>query len=184
MGPIEWVRSLFGEPIDLRSGQVQTTVSAFSLFTGLYRAFVRAKITDAVSFLVDKRVIYVDTQEVTHDLDLVAQAAQQRGVLDRPFREMHLVLTQHRAGIHLLFDLRVSDGASLSTDSGMDFGDYSGLTLTAGTAHPIWADSSNSTGDNPNGTSAFDTYTDKYALSLFFDGFETSNTLAWSATLP
>ena len=81
-------------------------------------------------------------------------------------------------------NVQVSDGASISTDGGMDFGDYSGLTLTAGTAHPIWADSSNSTGDNPNGTSAFDTYTDKYALSLFFDGFETSNTLAWSATLP
>ena len=80
-------------------------------------------------------------------------------------------------------NFQVSDGASISTDGGMDFGDYSGLTLTAGTAHPIWADSSNSTGDNPNGTGAFDTYTDRYA-PLFVDGFEAGNTLAWSATLP
>lgn len=81
-------------------------------------------------------------------------------------------------------NVQVSDGASLSTDNLMDFGDYSGLTLTAGTAHPIWADSSNSTGDNPNGTSAFDTYTDKYSLSLFSDGFVSGNTSAWSAVVP
>jgi hypothetical protein len=79
---------------------------------------------------------------------------------------------------------QVSDGASSSTDGAMDFGDYSGLTLAAGTAHPVWADSSNSTGDNPNGTSAFDTYTDEYSLGLFADGFESNNTSAWSATVP
>jgi len=27
--------------------------------------------------------------------------------------------------------------------------------------HPAWADTSNSTGNNPNGTSAFDVYTDR-----------------------
>jgi len=63
-----------------------------------------------------------------------------------------------------LGNVQVSDGASLSTDGSMDFGDYSGLTLTGGTAHPIWADSSNSTGDNPNGTGAFDTYTDAHSV--------------------
>lgn len=108
MGPVEWVRSLFGEPIDLRTGQQRTTVSAFSLLEGLYRGFRRAGITDAVSFLVDRRAIYVDTQEVTHDLDLVWKAAQERGVLERPFEEMHLVLTRHQAGLHLLFDLRLT----------------------------------------------------------------------------
>ncbi len=81
-------------------------------------------------------------------------------------------------------NVQVSDGASVSTDGSMDFGDYSGLTLVNGTAHPIWADSSNSTGDNPNGTAAFDTYTDKYSLNLFVDGFESGNTAAWSAVVP
>jgi hypothetical protein len=108
MGPIEWIRSLFGERIDLRSGQVQTTISAFSLLEGLHKAFSRVGVTDAVSFLVDKRVIYVDTQEVTHDLTLVWQAALERKVLDRAFHEMHLVLTRHQAGIHLLFDIRLT----------------------------------------------------------------------------
>ncbi len=81
-------------------------------------------------------------------------------------------------------NVRVSDGASVSTDNFMDFGDYSGLTLVDGIAHPIWADSSNSTGDNPNGTSQFDTYTDKYSPSLFSDGFVSGNTSAWSAVVP
>jgi len=63
-----------------------------------------------------------------------------------------------------LGNVQVSDGASLSTDGSMDFGDYSGLAIGAGLAHPIWADSSNSTGDNPDGTSEFDTYTDRHSV--------------------
>ncbi|MEO8198447.1 MAG: hypothetical protein ABI689_17175, partial [Thermoanaerobaculia bacterium] len=63
-----------------------------------------------------------------------------------------------------LGNVQVSDGASISTDTSMDFGDYSGLALGAGIAHPIWADSSNSTGDNPNGTAAFDTVTDRHSV--------------------
>jgi hypothetical protein len=108
LGPIEWVRSVFGATIDRRSGEVETTVSAFSLFEGLYEAFERVGVTDAVSFLVDRRAVYVDTEEVTDDLQLVRQAADERGVLKRPFKEMHLVLAAHRSGAHLLFDSRVT----------------------------------------------------------------------------
>lgn len=43
----------------------------------------------------------------------------------------------------------------------IEFGDYSGLTYHQGVAHPIWADISNSTGDNPDGTVRFDAYTDR-----------------------
>lgn len=55
----------------------------------------------------------------------------------------------------------VSDGASTSNGGGVEFGDYSGLTVSGGIAHPTWADTSNSTGNNPNGTSNFDAYTDR-----------------------
>lgn len=78
----------------------------------------------------------------------------------------------------------MSDGASIATDNQIDFGDYAGLTLVAGTAHAIWADSSNSTGDNPGGTASQDAYTDRLSLSIFTDGFESNNTANWSATLP
>jgi endonuclease YncB( thermonuclease family) len=58
----------------------------------------------------------------------------------------------------------VSDGASTSNGAGVEFGDYSGLTVSAGIAHPTWADTSNSTGNNPNGTANFDAYTDQLAV--------------------
>jgi len=45
-------------------------------------------------------------------------------------------------------------------EANIEFGDYSGMSYFQGRVHPIWADVSNSTGDNPNGTSRFDAYTD------------------------
>jgi hypothetical protein len=53
----------------------------------------------------------------------------------------------------------VSEGASnaKASGNGIDFGDYTGIAFAFGVAHPAWADNSNSTGDNPDGTlHAFD----------------------------
>ncbi|MFN2517422.1 MAG: hypothetical protein ABR604_00040, partial [Jatrophihabitantaceae bacterium] len=49
---------------------------------------------------------------------------------------------------------QVSLGTSNSRDAhnGIDYGDYSGLAYYQGRAHPAWADNSNATGDNPDGT--------------------------------
>lgn len=58
-------------------------------------------------------------------------------------------------------NVRVSDAASTSTGAGIEFGDYQGLAFMTAVLHPIWADTSNSTGNNPNGTSNFDVYTDR-----------------------
>ena len=55
----------------------------------------------------------------------------------------------------------VGDGLSLSVGGGVEFGDYSGMDYINNVMHPAWADSSNSTGNNPNGTSAFDICTDR-----------------------
>jgi hypothetical protein len=48
----------------------------------------------------------------------------------------------------------VSDSASnaVASGNGIDFGDYTGLSFAFAVAHPAWADNSDSTGDNPNGT--------------------------------
>src|SRR6185295_6526286 len=54
----------------------------------------------------------------------------------------------------------VGDGMSTSNNDGFDFGDYSGLDYVAGGGVPIWGDTSNSTGNNPNGTTNFDAQTD------------------------
>ena len=108
MGPIEWVRSLFGAKLDLRSGESELTVGAFSLVEGLTEAFAAAGVTDAISFLVDKKVVYADTNDVPDDLPLVAKAAEEAGVLDRSFTEMHLVLAHKTPTIHAIFDCEIA----------------------------------------------------------------------------
>ncbi|MEP6697214.1 MAG: sialidase family protein [Pseudonocardiales bacterium] len=59
-------------------------------------------------------------------------------------------------------NLQISAGTSNAVDArnGIDYGDYSGLSFLHGIAHPAWADNSNSTGNNPDGTlHALDIYT-------------------------
>lgn len=113
MGPIEWVRSLFGAKLDLRSGKEELTVGAFSLVEGLLAAFESAGVTDAISFLVDKKVVYVDTNDVPDDLPLIAKAAEQTEILDKPFREMHLVLAHRSAELHTIFDCEIESSVVL-----------------------------------------------------------------------
>jgi hypothetical protein len=107
MGPIEWVRSLFGAKIDLRSGKEELTVGAFSLVEGLTEAFASVGVTDAISFLVDKKVVYLDTNDVPDDLPLIAKAAEAAEILDKPFREMHLVLAHRSATLHTILDCTI-----------------------------------------------------------------------------
>ncbi len=63
-------------------------------------------------------------------------------------------------------NIQISAGTSNSHDSGnhIDYGDYTGLSFFGGVAHPAWADNSNSTGNNPDGTlHGLDIYTDAVA---------------------
>ncbi len=64
-------------------------------------------------------------------------------------------------------NVAVSDAASTSNGTGVEFGDYAGMTYISGGGppgasrfqHPIWGDTSNSTANNPNTTTNFDAYT-------------------------
>ena len=70
-------------------------------------------------------------------------------------------------GATYLPEVKISTGVSQSTTagSGIDFGDYIGLTMHNDAFWPIWADNSNSTGDNPNGVNgALDQYTAKVTI--------------------
>lgn len=63
----------------------------------------------------------------------------------------------------------VSAGISQGTGSSppvagqadIQYGDYGGLDYFQGRFHPIWADQSNSTGDNPDGTTRWDAYSNR-----------------------
>lgn len=58
-------------------------------------------------------------------------------------------------------NVRIGDGASTSNGAGTEFGDYSGLDYFQGVLLPVWADTSNSTADNPDGTARFDALSDR-----------------------
>lgn len=65
-------------------------------------------------------------------------------------------------GLLLSANVRLAAGSSNATasDNGVELGDYTGLDFHAGIVRPIWADNSDSTGDNPDGPrAALDLYT-------------------------
>lgn len=98
--------------------------------------------------------------------------------------------TATNAGASPIFSTNaiLSDGASTSNGSAIvEFGDYMGLVFRGGRIHPAWADTSNSTADNPDGTSTFDAYSDFIlagSSSIFADGFESGDTSAWDFISP
>lgn len=76
-------------------------------------------------------------------------------------------------GASFVPNFRVSAGTSNSADSepaaaccrNLGYGDYVGLDFISGNVFPAWADNSNSTGDNPDGTlKRMDVYTARVSL--------------------
>ncbi len=110
---VERVRSFCGASIDLASGSEDLTISALTLVTGLVQGFRAAGINNAIVFLVDKKVVFNDVNDQEDDLPLILEAAQRTGILNHPFREMHLVLTKTENGIHTIFDAQIRNGVLL-----------------------------------------------------------------------
>ena len=61
--------------------------------------------------------------------------------------------TPTAAGVSFKPNFQISAGTSsaTSTQDQNEFGDYTGIDFVNGRFYPVWADNSNSTGDNPNG---------------------------------
>ncbi len=64
-------------------------------------------------------------------------------------------------GVSFLPEVKISAGSTsgVGMGNGNELGDYLGLDFCNGVFHPAWADDSNSTGDNPDGTANLDYYT-------------------------
>ena len=67
-------------------------------------------------------------------------------------------------GVSFAANFQISAGVSSEASSvpglkDADYGDYTGNAFADGVLIPAWADNSNSTGDNPNGSTDFDVYT-------------------------
>ncbi len=70
-------------------------------------------------------------------------------------------------GATFLPNVKVSAGSTngVGAGGGNELGDYIGLDFYGNVAYPAWADNSNSTGDNPNGTANLDYYGARVVLS-------------------
>ncbi len=70
-------------------------------------------------------------------------------------------------GATWLANAQISTGTSNASavDPGFDYGDYDLMDFHNGVFYRTWADNSNSTGDNPDGTSSLDIYTAKVSIS-------------------
>ena len=79
------------------------------------------------------------------------------------------IATPAVAGPVFLGSAQIGDGVSTGGGSNppvagqadIQFGDYAGLDYFQGVAHPIWADNSNVTANNPDGTTRYDAYSDR-----------------------
>jgi hypothetical protein len=69
-------------------------------------------------------------------------------------------------GVSFLPEVIISAGSTsgVGKGNGNELGDYIGLDFNNGVFHPSWADDSNSTGDNPDGTTNLDYYTAAVSL--------------------
>jgi hypothetical protein len=82
------------------------------------------------------------------------------------------VVTPVADGLRVSPNQVVSAGTSNApaSDNGIELGDYTGLDFVGGVLHPLWADNSNSTGDNPGGVRhTLDMYTASVPASSFAD---------------
>jgi protocatechuate 3,4-dioxygenase beta subunit len=76
-------------------------------------------------------------------------------------------------GVTFLSNIQISNGASNASlaGSGIDLGDYDTMDFSNGVFYRTWADNSNSTSDNPNGTlHQLNTYTAKVTVGPSISG--------------
>jgi hypothetical protein len=81
---------------------------------------------------------------------------------------MYYGAVSRSGGARFSANVRIAAGASNGDDSnnGVEYGDYTGMSFYGGAFYPAWADNSNSTGDNPDGTlTTFDIYTSKVSVT-------------------
>jgi hypothetical protein len=116
MTTAQWARDLFESRLDLRGDHEELTISAMSLVAGLVEGFSGAGVDDVISFVVDKRVIYVDTRDVDGDLEEILAAARHREILENPFNEMHLVLSRKESGLHVLIETCIRNRVLMGDD--------------------------------------------------------------------
>ena len=69
-------KGFLGSDVDLRTGEISLAGHALALTEQVQQAFKLAKVTNAVSLVVDKDIVYQDLQDRPDDADMLLQAAR------------------------------------------------------------------------------------------------------------
>ncbi|MCB9641240.1 MAG: hypothetical protein H6727_20240, partial [Myxococcales bacterium] len=89
----------------------QPAQTGLDLLTRIAQAYASAGIDNAIALEIDQSPIYLDTEEREHDLDDMMRAAQSSNVLQKPFGNMHILLSHEEEGLRILFDIRADQDA-------------------------------------------------------------------------
>jgi len=101
-------KTFVGSDVDLRTGELSVAGNALAMTEQVQQAFKIARITNAVSLVIDRDIVYQDLEDKADDADLLLAAAR-RGAdrFSRPFDVIRVVFEWQGGGIHSLIEAAV-----------------------------------------------------------------------------
>lgn len=114
-GFVSWIRGLFGGDRHL-SGREELTVGGLSLLGGIAGSFRGAEVTNIISLMVDRELVYLDRHDVPDDIDAMCVAAEHQGVLNRPFEQMWLAFTHDETELHIVIEVSIKNHVLLGQE--------------------------------------------------------------------
>ncbi len=98
-------KGFLGSDVDLRPGAVSLAGTALALTAQVQQAFKLAKVTNAVSLVVDKDIVYQDVDDKPDDADLLLQAARRGAArFAQAFEVVRIVFEWQGGGISVLIE--------------------------------------------------------------------------------
>lgn len=102
------VGSFFGGEMDLRTGEIQVTQDVLALTEQIQKALGLAKVTNAVSLVVDNDVIFQDLEDRKNDAEMLVQAARENAPrFMQGFQTLRAVFEHEADGLHSLIEVTV-----------------------------------------------------------------------------
>lgn len=102
------VKGAFGADVDLRTGELQITSDVLATTEQVQQGLQLAKVTNAVSLVVDNDVIYQDLEDRADDAQLLVQAMRRSASrFNAGFKTLRAVFEHSEAGLHMLIEVTV-----------------------------------------------------------------------------
>ena len=98
-------KTFVGSDVDLRTGEISIAQNALATTEQVQQAFKLAKVTNAVSLVVDKDIVFQDLHDKADDADLLLEAAHRNAArFTQPFQVIRVVFEWEGHGIHTLIE--------------------------------------------------------------------------------